>query len=151
MRLYLMVAGTLFLSACGSGDVSNTAGNAQAAAAASDLPRPGLYRVTETSQVVGDTGAVPGPPETHQTCYSEHPEKAFLSLTGMNCTGEDVSMRHGTIDVTMHCTTPGTAVQDSPYELRGSYDKNSAEGTADVILQQGMVRLTTKLERIGDC
>jgi len=151
MRSYLVVVSSLLLSACGSNDVSNTTGNGQGNSAATDLPRPGLYQVTETSQIIGDSTGIPGEPQTRQVCYSEHPENAFLSTTGMNCTGEDVRIRDGTIDVTMRCTTPGTDVQNSPFELRGSYDKDSAEATGDVIVQQGMIRLTTKLERIGDC
>lgn len=92
-----------------------------------------------------------GPLQSYQSCLPEQTEDTLLTTSGMHCSPEQVRISNGSISATMRCTTPGTAVQDAALDYRGNYDADGAELTGDVVLPQGMIRLTRKLERIGDC
>jgi hypothetical protein len=150
VRKFVVVMLGVMLTGCGAETGSNSIGNDEVAKGDS-RPQPGRYKFTEISEITRAEAGFPGAPQTGEICYSDPIEESLLVTSGMSCTRDEVSIEKGHIDATMTCTAPGTAVQDARLEIRGSYDASEAEVTGDVVLPQGMIRLTKKVERIGDC
>jgi hypothetical protein len=149
-----MLACSLFLSACSTGETSteNSTENGEESAAAA-LPRAGLYKVTDTSEIIGSTSVPTAAvaPQTSEICQPDQSEEDLLVAIGMNCTNEQVRIEDGEISAKLICTAPGTDIRDATLDIRGSYDANGADTTGDLIFPQGMIRLTRKMERVGDC
>ena len=151
MRRAAGLAVLLMASACQPAGPSEPIENGAQGDTAAELPRAGKYRVTKVSEIFGVSAGVPGKTESFEACLPQQSEDSLLETTGMNCTPEQVEVADGKISAALMCTAPGTDVQDARLDYRGSYDADGAELTGDVVLPHEMIRLTKKLERIGDC
>lgn len=151
MRFIVGLAGALLVSACAPDGSSDPTGNGAEEAKSVQLPRAGRYRITEISEIFGTTPGVAGNPASFEACLPDQSEEDLISPGGMHCTAEQVQVQDGDASATLSCSAPGTDVQDVRVEYRGSYSADGAELTGDVVLPDGMMRLSRKLERIGDC
>lgn len=153
MKSALLLVGLLLVCACGKNDGPSdpAAPRTSNETPESDLPRPGLYAVHMTPEIIGNAPPVPIPQESQQACYTplrmERPDAFFLA-DAQSCRREEYRVGNGEVFARMSCDVDGVPV---PFELRGSYDRDRAELVGDMIYADGVARTTRRLTRVGDC
>jgi len=155
MNRAFVLALTVLLAGCGSRSGPAEPDNkAEATGQSSNLPRPGLYEATMIPEVIGNAPPVTIPQETKRACFTAsamtQPDIFFLADT-FSCNRDEVRIADGEVTARLRCNAPDWEVQDVPFELHGTYNRDGAELTGDLSFPDGTLRTTRILKRIGDC
>jgi hypothetical protein len=152
MRILCVSAALLLVTACDG--TTPAVGNNAAEAAQQTMLQPGKYQIDFVREVM-----MPGSPsepqrEVEMECLTktdvEHPETMLLPGTG-ECTDREVRIADGEISAKMRCRMAEADAADVGFEVRGTYDEDSAELTADATLPAGTLRETRTFKRLGEC
>ncbi len=142
----------LALGACG--EVRSEAGGNNAAASKAVTPRPGKYRVEFVREIMA-----PGTPsqpmlDVETQCFSAEDmkdlESIFVPVTG-RCRDRQAEIGEGEVSARMLCDFPEAGIMDVGFDVRGTYDEESADLTGDATLPEGTLRETRTFRREGDC
>ena len=121
-----------------------------------DLPAPGHYEVTTTTQF--SDGLMPDTTVTTQNCMTQEdldrdPAAVFAGLPeGRSCDVSDFLMEGGVISMQINCAA---ADGDMTMTVNGSYQNETYQMTSDVVISVGEQSVTMHStidgKRVGDC
>lgn len=152
MRSVRIIGVLLLVSGCDGISLNQTAN--ETASGGEGLLKPGKYQIDYVREVM--VPSVPSEParEVTQQCFTaedvKHAEVILMPGTEQ-CRDREAHVGNGEVSARMRCPFPEAGESDVGFEIRGSYDEDSAELTGDATLPEGTARETRTFKRLGDC
>jgi hypothetical protein len=129
-------------------------GNNAAEAGKQLMLEPGKYRIDFVREVMipGESSEPMRDAATECLAPTDPAQLEAILLPGLgDCTGREVHIADGDVSAKMQCRFDEAPGSDLGFEVRGTYDEDSADLTGDATLPEGTLRETRTFTRLGDC
>jgi hypothetical protein len=115
---------------------------------------PGKYQIDYVREVMVPGELSEPARETATQCLApiDAAQLETVLLPGLgDCTDRETHIADGEVSAKMRCRFDEAPGSDLGFEVRGTYDEDSAELTGDATLPEGTLRETRTFRRLGDC
>ncbi len=133
--------------------VNNAQSNAEKSAPADPaLPRPGLYRITESAMWLSGAGEIAPPAETATLCVPALDLTAFGSWAAGKLVPRcpsSITLGKGGFDAQASCTDP--ELGDIDVTSHAQYSPDSIDVDSDLFDGTDTMRISSAYRRVGDC